>query len=246
MTAWAASRRQRATTPSFADRAGGKLAQRAYAHVKARILNGGLPAGTVLAEEAIGSELGMSKTPARQALKALLIEGYFEIGPHRQMRVRSFSPSNREELLEVREALERLAITHACLSMSHDEIDFLHTILRRQKRAAETDDQEAFIDLDEELHLRIAAGSDLRFVPDLLARLRGFVRLLRLGTRREDGHLFRVLREHESIVRAIENRDLQSALTHLGQHLHTSNYPVEVRKPAPKLPRTVATPEQRR
>jgi DNA-binding GntR family transcriptional regulator len=213
-------------------RGGARLTNHAYHLVRSRVLSGALRAGTVLPETTVAEELGISKTPVRQALRALLQEGLLEVGPRRQLMVSRVSVEHRQELLHVREALERIAVAQACHVMSVDEIDHLRILLRRQKRAAEANDEETFIDLDEELHLAIAAGARLRVVPRLLSQLRGFVRLMRLGTVRYQGHLHQVVDEHEAIVDALERGDEAGALEALALHLHKSEY---VRRPAATL-----------
>jgi DNA-binding GntR family transcriptional regulator len=202
----------------------GGLSERAYDHVRRAILSGEFPIGSVVSDGQIAEDLGMSKTPVRQALRLLAQEGLLETGRRRQLVVRGVSPEQREEVLEVREALERIALAHACRSMPIDDVDQLRLSLFRQRRAAEARDESAFIELDEEFHLAIARGAGLPTVERLLAQLRGFVRLLRLGTVRHEGHLFRVLAEHEKIVDALERRDEQAALDALTEHLHTSEY----------------------
>jgi len=219
-----------AVSPSrLPPRGGARLTNHAYQLVRARVLTGALRAGTVLPETAVAEELGISKTPVRQALRALLQEGLLEVGPRRQLVVSGVSVEHRHELVQVREALERIAVAQACHVMSVDEIDQLRILLRRQKRAAEANDEETFIDLDEELHLAIAAGARLRVVPRLLTQLRGFVRLMRLGTARYEGHLHQVVDEHEAIVDGLERGDEGAALEALAIHLHKSEY---VRRPA--------------
>lgn len=206
---------------------GGRLSVRAYEHIRGQVLRGALPPGTVLNEGVLADQLGLSKSPIRQALKAMLQDGLLEVGPRRQMVVRGFSPDYRHELLEIRESLERMAISHACRSMALEEMDYLRILVRRQRRAADAGDEEAFIDLDEELHMRIAEGSDLRIVARFLSQLRGFVRLMRLGTTRYPGHLYRVIEEHEAVLDALERRDENAALDALSHHLHTSDYVAE-------------------
>jgi DNA-binding GntR family transcriptional regulator len=127
-------------------------------------------------------------------------------------------------VLEVREALEGISVTHACRSMAIDDIDQLRLNLFRQRRAAEAADGDAFIELDEEFHLALARGAGLPTLERLLAQLRGFVRLMRVGTARREGHLFDVLAEHERILDAVEQRDEKVALAALKEHLHTSEY----------------------
>jgi DNA-binding GntR family transcriptional regulator len=205
--------------------AGGRLANLAYQAIRGRILAGEMPPGTVLAEGELAGLLRMSKTPVRLALRALRQEGLLTTGPRRQQVVRGFSAAHRRETLEVREALERIAVAHAAASMPDEAIDELHVLLRRQQRAVAAEDEAAFIELDEAFHLRIAAGAGLQVLPKLLTQLRGFVRVMRLGTVRSKGHLAQVLAEHERLLGALERRDADGALAALEAHLHTSDYP---------------------
>jgi DNA-binding GntR family transcriptional regulator len=202
----------------------GRLSSEAYEQVRSQILHRQLPPGTVLSEAALAASLGMSKTPIRHALLALQQEGLLELGPRRQLLVCGLPSARRQELREVREALEGLAITYACRDISDDDLDHLRTLLRRQHRAAEAGREDEFIELDEELHLTLASRAGLDLVPRLLRQLRGFVRLMQLNTRRDHGYMLRVLAEHERIVDAVEARDEQTALAALRLHLHTTEY----------------------
>ena len=202
----------------------GRLSERAYDHVRRGILSGDIAVGSVISDGQIADELGMSKTPVRQALRLLAQEGLLETGPRRQLVVRGVSPEQRAEVLEVREALEGIAVSHACRSMAIDDIDQLRLNLFRQRRAAEAGDDAAFIELDEEFHLALARGAGLPTLERLLAQLRGFVRLMRVGTDRREGHLFDVLAEHGRILDAVEERNEKAALAALSEHLHTSEY----------------------
>lgn len=205
----------------------GRLAEQVYAHVRDAILRGELPVGTILAEHQIAERVGSSRTPVRQALRLLLQEGLVEVGPRRQLIVRGLTAEHREEVLLVREALEAVALERACEVMSLEDIDFLRLLLMRQRRAAEAGREDEFIDLDEEFHLRIAEGARLPILHRFLTQLRGFVRLMRLGTVRHPRHLMQVLAEHEAIVDSLERRDVEEGLSALSTHLHTSNYELE-------------------
>ena len=202
----------------------GRLSERAYDFVRRGILSGDFPVGSVISDGQIADGLGMSKTPVRQALRLLAQEGLLETGPRRQLVVCGVSPEQRAEVLEVREALEGISVTHACRAMAIDDIDQLRLNLFRQRRAAEAGDEAAFIELDEDFHLSLARGAGLPTLERLLAQLRGFVRLMRVGTVRDEGHLFPVLEEHERILDAVEARDEKAALAALKEHLHTSEY----------------------
>ena len=202
----------------------GKLTEQAYNYIRDGILRGELPAGSVLAETEIAEALGNSRTPVRHALGLLLQEGLVEVGPRRQLIVRGFTPEHRSELLVLRDALEDVAVRRACEVMAMEDIDYLRLLLMRQRRAANEGREDDFIELDEQFHLKIAEGARLPILVRFLGQLRGFVRVMRLGTVRHPRHLVQVLAEHSAIVDALERRDVNAATAALVQHLHKSDY----------------------
>lgn len=200
------------------------LTETAYEHVRDSILTGVLPAGSILAEATVAEQMGISKTPVRQALQLLRTEGLLEVGPRRQLVVRGFSPAHRNEILRIREALEEIAVETACRVITMEAIDQLRLTLLRQKRAADTPDEETFLALDEQFHILIALSADLPIVARLLEQMRGFARLMRLGRSQPPEHLQDVLAEHTTIVDALEARNAPAALKALHDHLHHWDY----------------------
>lgn len=209
----------------------GRLNQLTYRRLRALLLGGRLPPGTVLTEGRVAKELGVSKTPVRHALRALQSEGLLTTGPRRQLQVRGFSPAERRELDEIRGALERITLGHACRRMSADDLDHLHTLLRRQRRAVEARRKEEFIRLDEEFHVAIARFSGLAFAPDLLWRVRDLASLIQITSGRLDGDLRPAMREHVAIVEALEAGDGEAALGALTRHLRNVAARVEAETP---------------
>ena len=204
----------------------GRLTDLAYQYVREGILRGQFPTGSVLAESAIASAIGSSRTPVRHALSQLLREGLVEVGSRRQVIVRGFTDEHRAEILLLREALEGVAVTRACEVMALEDVDYLRLLLMRQRRAARAGTNEQFLDLDEEFHLRIVAGARLPLLHALLGQLRGFVRVARIGAERPPSVLAQVVDEHESIVDALERRDAKAARAALIDHLHRSDYAI--------------------
>lgn len=223
---------QSALTAGVSPVGAGRLNQLTYARLRTLLLSGGLPPGTVLTEGPLAEQLGVSKTPVRHALRALHQEGLLISGPRRRLQVRGFSAQERHELDEIRGALERLTLGHACREMSPDDLDHLHTLLRRQRRAVEARRLDDFIRLDEEFHLALAQYSGLSFAPDLLLRVRGLVSLIQVSAGRVDGDLGPALREHVAIVEALEARDKDAAVTAMTRHLRLVEARVEATTPA--------------
>jgi DNA-binding GntR family transcriptional regulator len=203
------------------------LNDKAYEHLRQAILGGDLPVGTIIAETKVAEDLGISKTPVRQALQLLRTEGLLEVGPRRQLVVRGFSAAHRNEVLRVREALEEIAVETACRVISVDDIDMLRLLLLRQGRAADAYDENAFLVLDEEFHVLIAKSANLPIVARLLEQMRGFARIMRLGRTQPPEHLQDILVEHTRIVDAIEKRDVVAAQAALHEHLHHWDYLLE-------------------
>ena len=204
----------------------GRLTDLAYRHLRDGILRGELPPGTVLDESRLAGRLGSSRTPVRQALGRLLQEGLVETGSRRQSIVRGFTPGHREEILLLREALEGVAVKRACKVIEPGEIDYLRLLLIQQRRAAADRQDDVFLDLDEQFHLKIAEGARLPILHAFLTQLRGFVRVATLGARRPPRVLEEVVAEHEGIVDALDDRDEAEAYTALVEHLRRSDYTV--------------------
>ncbi len=209
-------------TPDAAPRR--SLNDRAYDHLRQAILSGELPVGTIIAETKVAEDLGISKTPVRQALQLLRTEGLLEVGPRRQLVVRGFNAAHRNEILRIREALEEIAVETACRVISVDDIDMLRLLLLKQGRAADAHNESDFLVLDEEFHIRIAQSANLPIVARLLEQMRGFARIMRLGKTQPPEHLRDIVVEHARLVDAIEQRDEQAARAALHEHLHHWDY----------------------
>jgi GntR family transcriptional regulator, rspAB operon transcriptional repressor len=210
----------------------GKLTEEAYRRLREGIMRGDFPTGSVLAETEVARQLGSSRTPVRHALGLLLQEGLLEVGSRRQVIVRGFTPEHRAEILLLREALESVAVRRACEVMTLEDIDYLRLLLIRQRRAAREGQNEDFVDLDEEFHLKISEGARLPLLYGFLSQLRGFVRVARLGSPRSPEVLAKVVDEHEQLVDALEQRNVDEALSVLVAHLHRWDYATDRRKPA--------------
>ena len=214
----------------------GRLTDDAYHYVRDAIMRGKFPTGSVLAETEIARTLGSSRTPVRHAFSLLLKEGLLEVGSRRQVIVRGFTPEHRAEILMLREALEVVAVRRACEVITDDDVDYLRLLIMRQRRAAKNGENDAFLDLDEEFHLKIVDAARLPILHALLGQLRGFVRVARLDSTRPSSVLTQVSAEHELIVDALERRDAKTALAALIEHLHTSDYAIAAgRRRRPKV-----------
>jgi DNA-binding GntR family transcriptional regulator len=87
-----------------------RLGDRVYSYLIEAIATNRLPQGTRIQEDALATQMGVSKTPVREALRRLEAEGFISVDPHRTPMVRRLELRDVEELYNVREFLERLAV----------------------------------------------------------------------------------------------------------------------------------------
>ena len=194
---------------------------RAYDEIRRMILHGELAPGSLIGEEQLAGELGISRTPLREALHALLHEGLLREAPRRQLVVTTVTQDRLSEVLDLRDALEQLATRHAATTLDLEGIDRLRLNLIQQRRAAHAGQTDRYLDLDDEFHIRIAADSSLGLTTAFLAQLRSYIRLALLGVDPEDKTWdpLAATDQHEAILDAIENREFEAAEALMAAHL---------------------------
>ncbi len=87
-----------------------RLGDRVYRHIIEAIATNRLPQGSRIQEDVLAAQMGVSKTPVREALRRLQAEGFVTVDPHRTPEVRRLQASDLQDLYNVREYLERLAV----------------------------------------------------------------------------------------------------------------------------------------
>ncbi len=113
------------------------LSDRAYQHIQRKLLSGEWGAGDVLSELAVAREVGMSRTPVREAFRMLEQEGVLEQVPRYGTRVKALERRDLVELFELREALEPYAVAQAAGRLNEADAHTLETLCREMKAVAE-------------------------------------------------------------------------------------------------------------
>ncbi|MEO7269682.1 MAG: GntR family transcriptional regulator [Knoellia sp.] len=194
-------------------------ADRVREAVLADIASGALGPGSALDEVLLAQQHSVSRTPVREALRRLQSDGLLETGPRRQLLVVDVSPEHRREITTLRVALEGAAANAACELRDEDDLDRLELLLLKQRRAAQADDPEAFLQLDEEFHLALAGAARLPTLSRMLGQLGAFVRLGRLGEPTSKRHMVGLVREHEVLVSLLRSREAAKLRTTLATHI---------------------------
>lgn len=164
--------------------------------------------------------LGVSRTPVREALKALERQGVLQTSRNRGYRLRSFSSQELAELVELRRALERIAVTALIRTGGDSEMDVLAEILERQNH--DRQGAEIFA-LDEEFHLTIAELAGLTRTRDILSGLRSAVAAVSAGASVPLDETRRRVQEHHAIYDAIAAGDVKTATRLMDRHIAEAN-----------------------
>jgi len=195
---------------------------RAYQYLRGTVLSDPAVSGTFINEQAVATEVGISRTPVREALLMLAAEDLVQLVPHRGAFVAPVPGREIAEMMQARGVIESWAAT-TCLAAGDAPVEPMSAVLEQQRAIVDVGDAKEFIELDSQFHALLvdAAGNNVlgRLYDSLRARhvLLGVVALQRSTTRREE-----VLAEHQAIVDGLAAGDPAKAEAAILRHLDTT------------------------
>lgn len=183
------------------------------------ILRGELKPGERLMEIHLAQKLGVSRTPVREAIRKLELEGLVLMVPRKGAVVAEITVSDLEDVLEIRMALEELAVKSACRRISAEQLENLKQLAEKFRRTLKGDDVGACAQADMEFHDAIYNATENGRLVQILNNLREQMyryRMEYLKDRQSHGIL---VKEHEEILRALEIKDEEAALQATCSHI---------------------------
>jgi len=190
--------------------AGGTTADAVYRALRHGIVHGDLAPGERLRSDALATELNVSRTPVREALRKLEAEGLVAHAGSRLV-VRAFTEQDLTELFYVREALEGMAARLAAENATPAEIDAIRELLEDMDAVRQRKDVGVFRRLTAEFHQLVCRASHNDRLLQLSQSLLDHVRQFQTSTLYREGRLAEALNEHRKLLAAIEARDGESA-----------------------------------
>lgn len=208
-----------ALPPDAAIERGRPIPDQVYALLRRTIVTLRLPPGAAIVEKDITRQLGISRTPVRDALRLLAEEGLVEIKPQSGTFVALIDRQQLEEGRLIRRALEIEGIKLAIANVTQERIDALYMLIDQQERAAGRGDHVAFIDLDDRFHRGISEMSGHRRLWKVINGVKAQLDRLRLMTIPLPGQNTRVIGQHQAIADALQKRNQDRAVRALEYHL---------------------------
>jgi DNA-binding GntR family transcriptional regulator len=190
------------------------------------ILKGELEPGERLMEMQLAEQLGVSRTPIREAIRKLELEGLVLMIPRRGAIVAKITEKDLRDVLEVRASLERLSTNLACERIQDDAIEELRQAQEAFKEALEGDDITLQAQRDVEFHDVIyKATGNLRLI-QMLNNLREQMYRYRLEYLKYDLAHQTLIEEHEAMIDAISKRDKDTATDIIVRHVYNQELTV--------------------
>ena len=183
------------------------------------ILKGELEPGERLMEIQLAERLGVSRTPIREAIRKLELEGLVLMIPRKGAEVAKISENNLRDVLEVRRSLEELAIDLACQRITEEELAQLNKAEVDFKAAIENGDAMQIAQTDENFHEIIYNSTKNQKLVQILNNLREQMYRYRLEYIKDADKRQILMVEHEHILKALTLRHIQEAKMAVREHI---------------------------
>ena len=183
------------------------------------ILRGKLEPGERLMELHLADMLGVSRTPVREAIRKLELEGLVITIPRRGAVVAQITRTDLEDVLEVRCALEELAVRKACQKMTPEQLILLKQAASRFEKGIAAGDLMESAQADVDFHEVISDATGNRRLIQILNNIRSQVYRYRLENLKNKASHPDLIREHTRLIEALERHDEEEAARFICVHI---------------------------
>jgi len=188
-------------------------------HLRDMIIEGDLSPGTRLHEGQLGEQLGVSRTPLREAIKYLASEGLVELVPSRGAVVKRFSAKDVHDMLTVLQTLEELAGKLACDAASDAGIAEVRALHDEMVRRYKVGDRLQYYKLNQQIHSAIVQLAENAALADMHSVLQTRLKRMRFIGHEGPEKWAAAVAEHDEMIVALEARDKAKLSEVLGRHL---------------------------
>lgn len=195
------------------------LRERVFKSIRESILKGEYKQGDVLRETVIAKALDVSRTPVREAIRQLELEGLVYSIPNKETIVAGISEEDVQDIFLVRSRLEGLAARRAAERITQDEINEISEVLELTEFYAQKGDVEHIGELDHKFHDLVYAATKSKIMKQVLSDFHIYVQRTRMASLRTPGRIKGLLKEHTAIFDAIKVHDGEEAETLMNQHV---------------------------
>ncbi len=190
-----------------------------YDEIKRGIFKGQYRPGDVLTERKLSDEMGISRTPIREAMQMLTYDGWLVMETYKGAVVREFDFEYVREVLKIRKTLEMLAVEEAVLNVTDRELEELEKIAGCQRDMLNHYDEYDFIEADRRFHKKIYEMSRNGTLESLLNNFNDIISFSGIHALKQEQRKRSVMEEHQRILEALKSRDGDMALRAMEDHM---------------------------
>lgn len=198
------------------------LRGRVFNKLREDILSGVYCENDELKENSIANELGVSRTPVREALRQLELEGLVTMVPNKGAYVTGITSKDMHDIYMIRSYLEGLCAKWACEHITQSQIEELEEILYLADFHAKRNHNEQMVELDNKFHELIYEASGSKILYHVLSDFHHYVERIRKITLAMPSRATQASQEHAAILEAIKERDGELAEQLAYEHIKSS------------------------
>jgi DNA-binding GntR family transcriptional regulator len=200
-----------------------RLSDIAAEHLRERILRGTYPPGSPLSQETLAQEFNISRTPLRDALKALERDGLVELDENGSASVVDISPEDARDLLRIRETIDGVAARRAA-SLPADRRQalgaVLEPLLEELDASSKVEDRYRFRVADSRFHVAIIKHCESKQLNNCKAFVHGTALSIYSSRVPSPGHLSQAAEDHRQIALAVLAGDVDRSVQAARDHVH--------------------------
>ncbi len=201
------------------DKQAGGLANKVYHQIRAEIIRGTLVPGESVTEMGLAKDCGVSRTPVREALRQLELEGLVELIPNKGAVILGISPEDICDIYQIRAMLEGCAAERAAQKATGEDIRKLTEILDLTEFYIERQNMQQLQAMDGQFHQLIYEMSGSRMFKRVLKDLHYYIGLTRDASLKSEGRAVQSVKEHRAVLMAISQHDGEKAKELMNLHV---------------------------
>ena len=186
------------------------------------IINGTLKPGERLMEVQLVEDKGVSRTPVREAIRKLELDGFVLMVPRKGAYVAGISTKEIADVFEVRAALESLAAGLAAERITDEELGDLQRLMVGVNISSEAGDLERVVQSDTDFHDLIFKASRNNRLVQIINKLREQIQRFRSTSLSYPGRIKETIEEHKKLLGAISDRDIELARNVAREHIENA------------------------
>lgn len=183
------------------------------------ILRGDMKPGERLMEMHLANKLGVSRTPIREAIRMLEQEGLAIIVPRKGAQVAKMTEKDLQDVLEIRDSLDELAVSMACKRMTEEQLVELKKAMKDFELATKSKDARKICEADEEFHNVIYKMADNPKLENIVNNLREQMYRYRYEYIKGNSTYHQLIKEHSAIIEGFERQDAEYVRSIMHTHL---------------------------